>query len=64
MNHRYFVDKNDCNIDDRREGMYFLVQEGQEISMISGDFFRRIQVNFDSGGVEIPQKFQSFLKFY
>ena len=44
--------------------MYFLVQEGQEISMISGDFFRRIQVNFDSGGVEIPQKFQSFLKFY
>ena len=30
--------------DDRREGMDFLVQEGQEVFIISGDFLTRFQV--------------------
>ena len=30
--------------DDRREGMYFLVQEGEEVFIISGDFLTRARV--------------------
>ena len=43
--------------------MYFLVQEGQEVPRISGDFSGEDGSNSILRGVEIPQNFQSFFKF-